>query len=215
MLRAGRVTRVDGTPFARDATDPGEGVLVDGEPLDPRTLTLVLHKPVDLTCSHRDPGATVYGLFPARYSSRRPTLSTVGRLDKATSGLLLLTDDGALLHRIASPGKSVEKSYIADLDRPLPADAAARLSRGDLVLRGESTPCRPARLETLDELCVRLVVTEGRYHLVRRLLAALGSHVTKLHRERIGALTLPAELEPGAWRTASAQEVQDAQQPAP
>ncbi|MFT5454417.1 MAG: 16S rRNA pseudouridine516 synthase [Myxococcota bacterium] len=207
LLKKGHVTDADGSRLGPSDTDPGGEVRIDGEPMDPRALTLLLNKPVDLTCSHRDGGATVYGLFPPRYSLRRPPLSTIGRLDKSTSGLLLLTDDGALLHRIAAPRRAVAKAYRATLARPLPKGAAARLASGTLMLRSEATPCRPARLEVVTPLSVRLVVTEGRYHLVRRMLAALGSHVETLHRERVGALSLPSDLPPGSWRPATDEEV--------
>src|SRR3954454_16084065 len=99
----------------------------------------MLHKPLGVTCSHKEAGPLVYGLLPARWRRRDPALSTVGRLDKDTSGLLLLTDDGALLHRIISPKARVAKRYQVTLDRPLRGDEGAALEAGTLMLEGEET----------------------------------------------------------------------------
>jgi 16S rRNA pseudouridine516 synthase len=129
-----------------------------------------------------------------------PALSTIGRLDKETSGLLLLTDDGALLHRIISPKASVSKRYQVTLDRPLRGDEGAVLSSGTLMLEGEEKPLLPVTLEVHGPTSAAVTLTEGRYHQVRRMFAALGNHVTALHRDRVGALDLPADLEPGQVR---------------
>lgn len=213
LLRRGRVTGPDGARLGPDALDPGGLLRVDGEPLDPRApLTLVMHKPAGLVCSHADgDGPTVYTLLPPRLSRRRPPLSTVGRLDKDTTGLLLLTDDGELLHRLTSPRHHVPRVYRARLAEPLRGDEAAVLAAGTLLLRGEARPLRPAGLELLDPLTVRVTVTEGRYHLVRRMWAALGNHVVALHRERVGPLALETPerglLAEGAWRALTADEL--------
>jgi 16S rRNA pseudouridine516 synthase len=176
-------------------------VRVDGVALDPPPgMALMLHKPVGVTCSHKEAGPLVYELLPGRWRMREPVISTVGRLDKETSGLLLLTDDGALLHRIISPKKHVSKRYLAGLARPLDGSEAGRFASGELILDGEDKPLLPARLEPLSDRQARLTITEGRYHQVRRMFAAVGNHVEALHRDRIGGLDLPADLEPGAFR---------------
>lgn len=109
--------------------------------LDPMPgMALMLHKPVGVTCSHKEAGPLVYDLLPRRWRRREPALSTVGRLDKESSGLLLLTDDGALLHRIISPKKHVAKHYVATLARPLKGDEAAHFAAGTLMLEGEAKP---------------------------------------------------------------------------
>lgn len=181
---------------------------VDGEPLDPVPgLVLMLHKPLGVTCSHKEIGPLVYGLLPTRWRQRDPAISTVGRLDKETSGLLLLTDDGALLHKIISPKHHVTKHYVATLARPMCGDEAALFAAGTLMLEGEAKPLSPAKLETLSPTSVRVTVTEGRYHQVRRMFAAVGNHVEALHRDRIGALTLPGDLAPGAYRQLSAADI--------
>jgi 16S rRNA pseudouridine516 synthase len=174
---------------------------VEGRPLDPPApLTLVMHKPLGVVCSHREPGRSVYELLPARWRRRVPALSTVGRLDLDTSGLLLLTDDGALLHRIISPKSHVTKRYHVTLDRPLQGHEAALFASGSLVLEGEAAPLRPAALEMLGPRTAWLTLSEGRYHQVRRMFAAAGNHVTALHRDRMGALDLPDDLAPGQHR---------------
>jgi 16S rRNA pseudouridine516 synthase len=181
---------------------------VEGVPVDPPPpLTLVLHKPLGVVCSHREAGRAVYDLLPPRWRRRDPVLSTVGRLDAETTGLLLVTDDGALLHRIISPRAHVAKRYLVELDRPLRGHEAALFVSGTLVLDGETDSLAPARLEPLSATTAHLIVTEGRYHQVRRMFAAVGNHVTALHRDRIGALDLPADLAPGQWRRATLDDL--------
>ncbi|WP_439575794.1 pseudouridine synthase [Phreatobacter sp.] len=206
LVAAGQV-RLDGDPV-RDADgrialapDLSERMTVRGRPLDPPPgLILMLNKPLGVTCSHKEAGPLVYSLLPDRWRRREPAISTVGRLDKETSGLLLLTDDGALLHRIISPRSHVPKRYVATLDRPLKGDEAARFASGTMMLEEDEKPLLPAELEVLEPQVARLTIHEGRYHQVRRMFAATGNHVVALHRDRIGGLDLPADLEPGQYR---------------
>jgi 16S rRNA pseudouridine516 synthase len=213
LVRLGAVV-LDGVPVedasARIAItdDLPQRLQVDGEPLDPIPgVVLMLHKPVGVTCSHKEVGKLVYDLLPRRWRQREPALSTVGRLDKETSGLLLMTDDGALLHRIISPKKNVAKHYVATLARPLQGDEAAQFAAGTLMLEGEPKPLAPALMEMLSPTSARLVITEGRYHQVRRMFAAVGNHVETLHRDRIGALALPDDLAPGTYRQMTPADV--------
>lgn len=207
LLTGAGLVVLDGTPL-RDSDqripvtpDLAHRMVVDGEPLDPPPgVALILHKPLGVTCSHKEAGPLVYGLLPDRWRRRDPALSTVGRLDKETSGLLLLTDDGALLHRIISPKSNVAKRYQVSLDRPLKGNEAAILSSGTLMLEGEDKPLLPVETEIHDATRVAVTLHEGRYHQVRRMFAALGNHVTALHRDRIGGLDLPGDLEAGAYR---------------
>ena len=158
---------------------------IDGRPVDPPApLTLIMHKPLGVVCSHREEGRSVYELLPARWRSRDPALSTIGRLDRDTTGLLLITDDGDLLHRIISPRSKVAKCYFATLDRPLRGDEAELFASGTLLLDGESAPLAPATLVALGPQHVSLTIVEGRYHQVRRMFAATGNHVIALHRRR-------------------------------
>jgi 16S rRNA pseudouridine516 synthase len=174
---------------------------IQGKPLDPPPgLALMLHKPLGVTCSHKEAGPLVYGLLPERWRRRDPAISTIGRLDKDTSGLLLMTDDGNLLHRIISPRAHIPKRYRVTLDRPLKGDEVEIFAAGTLLLEGEDKPLLPAQMEVLSSTSAYLILTEGRYHQVRRMFAAVGNHVTTLHRDRIGALALPDDLNPGQYR---------------
>ncbi|MEA2920940.1 MAG: rRNA pseudouridine516 synthase [Bradyrhizobium sp.] len=174
---------------------------VDGAPLDPPPgLSLMLHKPLGVTCSHKEIGPLVYALLPERWRRREPAISTVGRLDKDTSGLLLLTDDGTLLHKIISPRSQVTKRYDVTLDRPLGGGEGQIFASGTLRLDGEEKPLLPVPLEVLSPTRARVTLTEGRYHQVRRMFAAVGNHVTALHRDRVGALALPDDLPAGQYR---------------
>ena len=179
---------------------PGR-MAIDGQPLDPVPgLVMMLHKPLGMTCSRKEDGALVYDVLPPRWRRRDPAISTIGRLDKQTTGLLLLTDDGDLLHRVISPRRHVAKVYRATLARPLTGAEGDVFAAGGLVLEGEDKPLSPAVLEVLSPTVARLTVTEGRYHMVRRMFAAVGNHVEGLHRERVGGLVLQDDLAPGDWR---------------
>ena len=181
--------------------DLSERMRINGKPLDPPPgLTLMLHKPLGVTCSHKETGPLVYDLLPQRWRRRDPAISTIGRLDKETSGLLLMTDDGALLHRIISPRANVSKRYHVTLARPLRGDEADIFASGTLMLEGEDKPLLPVAMETLSSTSAYVTLTEGRYHQVRRMFAAVGNHVEALHRDRIGNLALPEDLEPGQYR---------------
>lgn len=200
MFREGRVTDAGGEVLYADDQVAHEAIRVDGEILDPPSgLLLMLHKPVGYTCSTKDPGRIVYDLLPPRFRLRAPLLSTVGRLDRETSGLLLMTDDGALLHRIVSPKSHLSKRYDATLAHDLRGGEAELFASGTLLLESEDTPLAPATLEVRDARHASLVLTEGRYHQVRRMFAAVGNHVDALHRSAIGGLTL-GDLPAGEWR---------------
>lgn len=188
--------------------DLPERMTIEGAPVDPPApLTLLMHKPLGVVCSHRELGRSVYELLPRRWRARMPGLSTIGRLDLDTTGLLLITDDGPLLHRVIAPRSHVAKRYVAKLARPLRGDEAAVFAAGTLMLESETEPLAPATLEPLSDTEARLTITEGRYHQVRRMFAAVGNHVEALHRDQIGGLTLPPDLAPGAWRILKPDEL--------
>ena len=203
LFRDGRIRDEHGEVlYSDDQVDPAT-VRIDGEPLDPSPgLLIMLHKPVGYTCSTTDPGRGVYALFPPRFRRRSPELATVGRLDRDTSGLLLMTDDGALLHRIVHPKSKIAKIYEATLARDLRGDEVKVFASGKLMLESEKAPLAPAALEILDPRHARLTLTEGRYHQARRMFAAVGNHVEKLHRSRVGGLELE-DLPEGEWRILS------------
>jgi 16S rRNA pseudouridine516 synthase len=207
MLRDGRVTRRDGTVLREGEAFAHDDMLVEGKPLDaPPGSVVMLHKPVGYVCSTKDAMRLVYELLPPRFPRRSPVMAPVGRLDRDTSGLLLVTDDGQLNHRITSPKRHLPKTYEAELAHDLRGDEGAILASGTLLLDGERGPLAPASLEVLSPRQVRLTITEGRYHQVRRMFAAVGNHVTALHRRAIGGLEL-GDLPPGHWRLLDAPEV--------
>ena len=203
LARSGGLA-VDGTDLRNVSqripltADLPQRMRINGEALDPLAgMVIMLNKPVGMTCSHKDGRPLVYDLLPPRWRRRAPMISTVGRLDKQTSGLLLLTDDGDLLHRIISPRRGVPKVYRIGLARPLRGDEAGIFASGQMMLDGESKPLKPAILDVSTPTQARLTITEGRYHQVRRMFAAAGNHVEYLHRECLGGLSLPDDLAPG------------------
>lgn len=208
LIKNGWLTRRDGSAVGiDDDVDPAD-LLVDDEPLDPaQGVLIVLNKPVGYTCSTKDPGRVVYDLLPERFRYRNPVLSTVGRLDRDTSGLLMLTDDGQLLHRIISPRAALPKVYEVELAGDLNGSEAALFASGTLLLESETTPLAPAQMEVIDARHARLTLIEGRYHQVRRMFAATGNRVQSLHRSKTGNLDL-AGLEPGQWRVVARQEAE-------
>jgi 16S rRNA pseudouridine516 synthase len=207
MFREGRITDASGEVLYADDQVEHAAIRIDGEPLDPpQGLLLMLHKPTGYTCSTKDAGHIVYELVPPRFLYRSPVVSTVGRLDRDTSGLLLMTDDGVLLHRIVSPKSRISKVYEATLARDLRGDEVKIFASGKLRLESEKTPLAPAHLEILGARHARLTLTEGRYHQARRMFAAVGNHVEALHRSRVGGLDL-GDLPVGKWRLLDASDI--------
>lgn len=201
LIAAGRVV-VRGVVVCEGAQKAAAAdVRVDGEPLDhPDGLLLLLHKPAGLVCSHdAGEGPNVYSLLPGRWRRRNPPVTSVGRLDKDTTGLLLLTDQSTFVHRLTSPKHKVPKVYRAVLDSDVAPEAVRVFASGTLQLAGEPKPCAPAELRLLGKRDAEVTVTEGRYHQVRRMFAAVGANVVALHRIRFGALEL-GDLAPGQWR---------------
>jgi 16S rRNA pseudouridine516 synthase len=208
MFREGRITDAAGEVLYADDAVAHADVRVDGEPLDPpQGLLILLHKPIGYTCSTKDPGRVVYDLLPPRFRLRDPVLSTVGRLDRDTSGLLLLTDDGALLHRLTSPKHKLPKVYEVTARHPVSDAQIERLLAG-VTLADDPRPAQAVACERTAERALRLTLTEGRYHQVKRMLAAVGNRVDALHRSAFGPVTLdPDALAPGTWRWLGEAEV--------
>ncbi len=201
-VRRGRVTLNGETLRSPSAKAEPADVLVDGRPVPfVNGIYVALNKPAGYTCSHKEDGNLVYDLLPPEWRKRSAAVSTVGRLDKETSGLLLLTDDGGFLHRMTSPRLHVPKVYAYETSAPVPAEAVELFAAGTLVLRGEDSPCLPAALEPATPCSGRLTLHEGRYHQVRRMLAAVGAPVIRLERVEIGPLRLAdLALQPGEWK---------------
>lgn len=201
FLREGRV-EVLGTerPKASDRFDPNL-VRVDGKALDhPEGLLILLNKPVGYVCSHdvRE-GSLVYELLPDQWHFRSPQIVSIGRLDKETSGLILLTDQSELVHQLTSPKNHVAKLYDVHFEGPLRADAIEICAAGTLLLEGENKPCLPAELKILSPTHAQIQIIEGRFHQVRRMFGMLGANVFLLKRVRFGSLDL-AGVNDGEYR---------------
>ena len=207
LIRDGEAS-VDGEVVKNAAFNLAEGARVSltGDEIDPpATRYFMLHKPAGYVCANKDPEhPTVLDLL---WQEPRPdNLQIVGRLDADTTGLLLITDDGQWNHRITSPRTDTPKTYWAQLARPLD-EAQAEQLRAGIFLRNEEQRTKPAILEIITPEQVRITISEGRYHQVRRMFAALGNHVEALHRERIGLITLDSTLEPGDYRPLTDAEI--------
>ena len=182
---------------------------VSGEALDPlQPLTVMMHKPAWYVCSHAASDRSVYDLLPPRWRRRRPVLSTIGRLDADTTGLLLITDDGALSHAVTSPKRHLPKRYIVDLALPVSANVADLFASGSMLLGADDKPLAPAWLRALSPKKATLVLTEGRHHQVKRMFEAVGNRVLGLHRDQVGGLVLPHDLAPGRIRILGQREVE-------
>jgi len=208
-IKAGWIT-IDGEP----ATSPAQKVFpqqvqLEGEALDhPEGLSIIYHKPLGTVCSRKEDGRLIYADFPDRWIDRKPPLSSVGRLDKDTSGLLIVTDDGQLNHQLTSPKHHISKTYSVTLHQPLDGSEVDRFASGTLMLDDDDRACLPAELTIGSQTQATLVLHEGRYHQVRRMFAAIGNHVTALTRTHIGALSLhQTGLKAGAYQTISATDL--------
>lgn len=205
LIRAGRVS-VNGMTVTAPEEKVDGSVTVDGEPLAEGFLYLMLHKPAGVVCATGDGREkTVLDLLPAEYRKRK--VFPVGRLDKDVTGLVLLTDDGPLGHRLTSPRHHVDKVYEVTVNGAFTAGDQAALAAG--LKLGDGLECLPAELELTDEENVaRLTLREGKFHQVKRMMACLGKPVTALKRLSMGGLALDETLAPGEWRTLAPEELE-------
>jgi len=174
---------------------------------------VLLNKPAGYECSHK-PSAwpSLYTLLPAPLRQRPQKSSVqgvqaVGRLDQDTTGMLVLTDDGPLIHRMSSPRHHVPKVYEVSTAEPISDKQVLRLLEG-VVLDDSPKPVKAAACLAVSQKHMRLTLTEGKYHQVKRMLIAVGNAVAGLHRSQIGAMELPQDLAPGQWRWITADELQ-------
>ncbi|GAB3485016.1 pseudouridine synthase [Marinomonas epiphytica] len=190
---------------ANHAVQENDLVCLDGESLAwPSEGYYLLHKPAGYVCANTDADhPTVLDLLS---DHRGQDLNIVGRLDMDTTGLLLLTTDGQWLHRITSPRNACPKRYRVTLAEPIDANAIASLETG-VMLNGEDKPTLPAKVESVNEKEIYLTIQEGKYHQVKRMLAAVGNKVLQLHRDQIGALCLDETLLEGEYRALTEQEI--------
>jgi 16S rRNA pseudouridine516 synthase len=205
-LRGAVLTRADESIILDDVRS---GALkLDDHILDPPApLHIMLHKPAGYSCSHDEKGALVYDLLPPRWKSRKPALSCAGRLDKESTGQVILTDDGDLLHRIISPKNHAEKRYTVTLGKALQGNEAAQFSTGSFLMQGDDKPLKPAVWLPVDDKSGTMVLHEGRYHQIRRMFEALGNRVVTLHRFQTGSLGL-SSLESGQYCQLTTYDVQ-------
>ena len=205
LCRAGRV-RVDGTVVRRpeEKVEETSRITVDGQPVElERQVWIMLHKPAGLVSATEDPREpTVLSLLPERF--QRQGLFPVGRLDKDTEGLLLLTNDGALAHALLSPRRHVDKVYYVEVDGCLD-EADEQAFREGMTLR-DGLRCQPASLRRLGPDRGEVTLREGKYHQVKRMLAARGKPVRYLKRIAFGPLVLDSSLEKSAWRALTEEE---------
>ncbi|MBA4260897.1 MAG: 16S rRNA pseudouridine(516) synthase [Comamonadaceae bacterium] len=176
-----------------------------------RLAYLLLHKPAGTECSQKPSTyPSIYTLLPAPLRTRGGAaaagVQAVGRLDQDTTGLLLLSDDGKFIHRMTSPRHHVPKVYEVQVKHPLDARQVTRLLEG-VVLDDDPRPVKAQAAQALGERHLQLVLTEGKYHQVKRMVAAVGNRVDALHRSAIGPLTLDGDLQPGQWRWLTGDEV--------
>ena len=174
-------------------------ITINDEKLDPETITILLNKPSGYICSHNDAGSLIYSLLPDRWNRRNPKISTVGRLDVDTTGAIILTDDGDLNHKLTSPKSDVSKIYEVTLAQELRGDEEKIFQSGTLMLNGETKPLLSAKLEIITSTFVKIEICEGRYHQVKRMFAAVGNKVIKLHRVKFGDFSVD-NLKEGEYK---------------
>jgi 16S rRNA pseudouridine516 synthase len=210
LVRAGRVSlagEVVEDPFREVAPAAGFPFTVDGQewPYFEKAAAL-LNKPAGFECSRKPrhhPG--IFSLLPPQFTERN--IQSVGRLDEDTTGLLILTDDGQLIHALSSPRRKVEKRYRATVRHPLDETQVKALESG-VLLNDDPSPVIAAAADILDAHTLLLTITEGRYHQVKRMLAAVGNRVEALCRVAIGGLELPVDLPEGHWRWLTTADIE-------
>lgn len=205
LIKTGRISVAGAASPAAQQRVGTAAVQLDGQPISvPGERYYMLHKPCGYVSATEDgEHATALSLLP---SHLRQGLHIAGRLDKDTTGLLLLTTDGQWSRWVTAPRYHVEKTYVATLAAPLASNAANQLTQG-VLLHGESKPTLPAKLERVTDTKIKLTIVEGRYHQVKRMFAAVNNRVVALHRERVGALTIDGALAEGEFRELTEAEI--------
>lgn len=201
MISRGRVTVGEEVEVDWERKVQPSLVKVQGQALEGVDgLFVLFHKPLGYSCTHStQEGASIYELLPARWLQRNPKITSIGRLDKDTSGVLLLTDRGDLVQKMTSPKSECDKIYEATFDQDLDPALIEVFASGELQLNGEKKPYLPAKLEILEPRKAQLTIHEGKYHQVRRMFASQGFPVQTLHRLKFGEFELDG-LKPGEWR---------------
>lgn len=206
IIRGGKIT-VDGKTARSGALKLADDAIVEymGVPIKkPEPQFIMFNKPAGVVCANIDEDHET--VFDKLFLPRMDTLHIAGRLDIDTTGLVLITDDGQWSHRITSPKHQHEKTYIIDLDTEITEKQFRILTEG-VQLKDEKKRSLPAKIETITELQIMMTITEGKYHQVKRMMAAVGNHVVKLHRHQIGKIALDENLKPGEWRKLTEEEI--------
>lgn len=207
VISQGRITIADKTVRTSNyKTAENDQISLDGKLLSVRGLRyIMLNKATDFICSTVD--EQLPSVFNLIEIEKKEQLFIAGRLDADTTGLVLITDDGNWSHKITSPRRKCSKCYRVELDTAITEEAVEQFKQG-IQLKSEAHPCLPAKLEILSETEVLLTISEGKYHQVKRMFAAVGNHVTALHREQIGDIKLDKDLALGEWRYLNQSEVE-------
>lgn len=206
VIRSGKIT-VDGKVAKSGAIKLADDAVVEymGVPIKkPEAQYIMFNKPTGIVCANVDEDHET--VFDNLFLPRMDTLHIAGRLDIDTTGLVLITDDGQWSHKITSPKHQHEKTYLIDLDIEITEKQIRILSEG-VQLKDEKKRSLPAKIEIIADLQIKMTITEGKYHQVKRMMAAVGNHVVKLHRHQIGNIELDSALKPSEWRKLTADEI--------
>jgi 16S rRNA pseudouridine516 synthase len=205
-IKRGKV-KVDGAVISNPAQHINDDANVEYMGVSitkPKLRYIMLNKPVGVVCANKDKDHPT--VFDSLFVPRLDTLHVAGRLDIDTTGLVLLTDDGQWLHQITSPKHNHKKIYLVDLDTEITEKQIRILSEG-VQLKAEKERCKSAKIDVINKTKIRLIISEGKYHQVKRMMAAVGNHVIKLHREKIADIMLDDTLSEGQWRDLSNLEI--------
>ena len=206
VIRKGKV-KVDGEIVKNPAQHINDDAFVEYMGVSIKKVALrylMFNKPVGVVCANKDKDHQT--IFDSLFLPNAESLHVAGRLDIDTTGLVLITDDGQWLHRITSPKHAHQKTYLVELDEPM-TEKQIRVLENGVQLKDEKDRCQPALLDKLSETNIRLKITEGKYHQVKRMMAAVGNHVVKLHREQVAHIKLDDNLEEGQWRELTEAEI--------
>lgn len=180
----------------------------DEESLDPFSpIYLILHKPTGFVCGHSDKdGPTIFKFLPPRFRNRNPKLSIAGRLDKDSTGLVFMTDDGDFLHKITHPKTHLPKIYQVEVRDTFSGEEEKLFASGEFTIEGETKPLKSVQFEKKSDKTCELILTEGRYHQIKKMFEKLDNEVVKLHRVQIGSLKID-DVNEGQWRYVSPAEI--------
>ena len=207
LIRAGKIT-INNTPVLsmREKVDPTK-ILFKGSSLEhPHGIKILFNKPKGVLCTRLGEDS-IFSYFPDNWVNRRPVVNSAGRLDKYTTGMLIVTDDGDLVHRIISPKNHIAKIYDLEVEVPFDGSEVYLFKSGTIILPDEKKPCQPALLEVHSDRTGRITLFEGKHHQVKKMVEKANNRVLKLHRSGIGKLMLGG-LKSGDWRDLTTEDLQ-------